>query len=58
MGHETCLLGEGIADIPGCLKALQDIGYTGPISIEHEPEDFNPLKECRISLQRLQKWMA
>ena len=40
--HETCLLGEGIVDVAGCLAALKAIGYPGVYSWEDEPEDRNP----------------
>jgi L-ribulose-5-phosphate 3-epimerase len=40
--HETCLLGDGVVDVAGCLVALRDIGYTGWYSWEDEPEDRNP----------------
>lgn len=58
MGHETCALGEGIADIPACVRALRDANYTGPISIEHEPEHFSPDADCRTSLVRLRAWLT
>ena len=56
--HETCALGDGIVDIPACLQAMHDIGYRGPISIEHEPETYDPSAETKESLQRLRNWMA
>jgi len=40
--HETCLLGEGIVNVAGCLAALKAIGYPGVYSWEDEPEDRNP----------------
>ena len=40
--HDTCALGEGILDVAACLQAIDDIGYTGPLSIEHEPEEGDP----------------
>ena len=33
---------EGIVDIADCLRAAADIGYDGPLSIEHEPEEGDP----------------
>lgn len=41
-GHETCLLGEGVVNVAGCLAALREIGYRGWYSWEDEPEDRNP----------------
>lgn len=40
--HDTCGFGEGIVDIAECVRAIGEIGYTGPLSIEHEPEQGDP----------------
>jgi sugar phosphate isomerase/epimerase len=40
--HETCLLGEGVVDVAGCIAALKAMGYAGSYSWEDEPEDRNP----------------
>ena len=58
MGHETCTLGEGVVGIEACVAALKEIGYAGGISIEHEPEDHNPLEDIRIGYSRLQNWLG
>ncbi len=55
--HETCRYGRGCVNIKGCVDTLQRIGYTGAISIEHEPEHFDPTADVRASLQRLQRWL-
>ena len=55
--HETCALGDGIADIPGCVEVLSQIGFSGPISIEHEPETFDPFEDVVVSRQRLESWL-
>jgi sugar phosphate isomerase/epimerase len=44
--HVTCPHGTGCVDIVACLEALAAIGYTGPLSIEHEPFDHDPTPEC------------
>ena len=51
--HETCLLGEGVVNVAGCLAALRDIGYTGWYSWEDEPEDRNPFD----SAVRNRRWI-
>ncbi len=56
-GHETCRLGEGVVPIQECVMILQKLGYTGALSIEHEPFDFDPREDCRLGLARLQKWL-
>lgn len=55
--HETCALGDGIVDIRGILNALNEIGYKGYISIEHEPEFHDPTEDIRKSLERVREWM-
>lgn len=57
MGHETCALGDGLARIETVVKHAVSHGFTGPIGIEHEPEDHDPAEECRLSLERLQQWL-
>ena len=56
-GHDTCRYGEGIVNIQGCVQALQEIGYDGPLGIEHEPERFDPAEDVRESLHLLQGWL-
>lgn len=57
MGHETCVLGDGVVGIEQVVEALRSIDYRGGISIEHEPEDRNPLGDVRLAYQRLQSWL-
>ena len=44
--HETCPLGEGTADVAGCLAALRELKYAGGYSWEDEPEDRNPFESA------------
>ncbi len=55
--HDTCAFGEGVVPIERCLETLKRNGYTGSISIEHEPEDHDPTDEVRASLKLVQDWM-
>lgn len=57
-GHDTCALGNGAVDIRGVLRALNEIGYRGNISIEHEPFDYDPTEDATISLIRAKEWWA
>jgi sugar phosphate isomerase/epimerase len=57
-GHETCLLGEGVAQVEVCLEALQEIGYQGWYSWEDEPEDRNPLESVVRNRQWIQERIA
>lgn len=55
--HETCRWGEGVVDVQACVHSLIGLGYTGPLSIEHEPEDHDPSDECRSMLAELREWL-
>jgi L-ribulose-5-phosphate 3-epimerase len=56
--HESCSWGEGIVDVESCLRALERIGYTGALTIEHEPEDHDPSDEIRAMREKLEGWLA
>ena len=55
--HDTCALGDGIANIPDCVAAILETGFSGTIGIEHEPETYDPTEEVKLSKQRLAEWM-
>lgn len=43
------VLGTGILDLPGLMKALNTVGFTGPLVIEYEGDEANPapaLRQC------------
>jgi sugar phosphate isomerase/epimerase len=56
--HDTCRYGQGIVPIERCVQVLSEIGYTGAISIEHEPEQFDPTEDCVAGLQMLRGWLG
>ena len=56
--HETCRWGEGIVDVEACVRTLRSIGYTGVLTVEHEPEDRDPAEECRAMREQLEGWLA
>jgi L-ribulose-5-phosphate 3-epimerase len=56
--HETCRWGDGIVPIEGCVRALQRLGYTGALAVEHEPETGDPTDDCRAMLAELRGWIA
>jgi sugar phosphate isomerase/epimerase len=55
--HETCRWGEGIVPIEQCVRALQRIGYTGALAVEHEPEREDPSEACRAMRIELEEWL-
>ena len=56
--HRTCRYGDGIVPIEGCVRALEEIGYRGGISIEHEPEDYDPTPEIVANARLLRGWLS
>ena len=56
--HETCRFGAGIVPVHECVRALDQIGYEGAISIEHEPETFDPSDDLRAMRAQLEEWLA
>jgi sugar phosphate isomerase/epimerase len=56
--HETCRWGRGIVDAEACVRALQRLGYTGAIAVEHEPEREDPSADCRAMRAELDAWLA
>lgn len=56
--HDTCRYGQGIVPIAECVRTLQAIGYEGGISVEHEPERYDPTEDCIASLQMLRGWLG
>lgn len=56
--HDTCRYSEGIVPLERCVRTLQKIGYTGAISVEHEPERFDPTDDCRANFAMLRTWLV
>jgi sugar phosphate isomerase/epimerase len=57
-GHDTCCYGEGVVPLRECVRVANQAGYDGAISIEHEPETYDPRDECVASRQLLEGWLA
>jgi sugar phosphate isomerase/epimerase len=56
--HDTCAYGDGVVPIEDCVRALGEIGYSGPISVEHEPEHYDPIPEVERSRRTLLELLA
>ena len=56
--HETCRWGEGIVPIEECVRVLQRTGYAGSITVEHEPETFDPTDDVRAMRAQLEGWLG
>jgi sugar phosphate isomerase/epimerase len=57
-GHETCRYGRGCVPVEACVRALVELGYTGGISIEHEPDFYNPNEDVAANLAMVKAWLA
>ncbi len=57
-GHETCVLGTGIVNIPDVVATLKEIGYDGWYSWEDEPEDRNPFDSARANREYIEKLLS
>jgi sugar phosphate isomerase/epimerase len=55
--HETCRWGDGVVDAEACVRALQRIGYSGAIAIEHEPDTYDPSEDLRSMRAELAGWL-
>lgn len=55
--HDTCAWGAGVVDVEACVRTLQRIGYSGALSIEHEPEDHDPSEEIRGMREQVEGWL-
>jgi L-ribulose-5-phosphate 3-epimerase len=52
-------LGEGEVNIPGFLRALQQVGYAGPLIVEREVGDQSGrIKDVATGLARLREWLG
>lgn len=56
--HDTCGYGDGVVPLRGCVEALERIGYRGGISVEHEPDAYDPRAEIRRARELLDEWLA
>jgi sugar phosphate isomerase/epimerase len=56
--HETCTLGTGLLDVTAVLAALREVGYNGYLSIEHEPDDYDPTAEIVQSRELVERLLG
>jgi L-ribulose-5-phosphate 3-epimerase len=55
--HVSVPYGQGVVPLRGCVAVLREIGYTGAITVEHEPEHEDPTGAVREGYRLLQMWM-
>jgi sugar phosphate isomerase/epimerase len=56
--HDTCRYGRGCVPLERCVQTLKRLGYQGAISVEHEPESYDPTEDCIASLGLLKGWLG
>jgi L-ribulose-5-phosphate 3-epimerase len=56
--HRTAAYGAGVVPLRACVDALRAIGYSGAISIEHEPDEGDPSEDVRRAREQLEAWLA
>ncbi len=56
--HDTCRYGQGIVPLEHCVQTLKQLGYSGGISIEHEPDHADPTPDVIASFAMLKGWLA
>jgi sugar phosphate isomerase/epimerase len=56
--HVSCMHGEGCARIADCVDALLELGYSGAVSLEHEPFDRDPTPECARMLTQITEQLS
>ena len=56
--HVTCMHGEGCARIADCVDALVELGYSGPVSIEHHAFDRDPTADCARALVLIREQLS
>jgi sugar phosphate isomerase/epimerase len=54
----SCAYDEGVVDIQGVVGALKAIGYTGAVSVEHEPAHEDPTPAVVHSAELLRGWLG
>jgi sugar phosphate isomerase/epimerase len=56
--HRTVRYGQGIVPLERCVHVLQEVGYDGGISVEHEPGLSDPTEDVVASFAMLKGWLV
>jgi len=57
-GWHSCSYSDGVVDVEGVARTLKEIGYTGAVSVEHEPYAHDPYDEVKRSGEQLRQWLG
>ncbi|HSJ53073.1 MAG TPA: sugar phosphate isomerase/epimerase [Anaerolineae bacterium] len=56
--HDSCRYGRGVVSVRECVAVLKRAGYREAISVEHEPERYDPTEDVVANLAMLRDWLA
>ncbi|GGK35658.1 hypothetical protein GCM10008955_31960 [Deinococcus malanensis] len=56
--HDTVGYGQGVVPLRRVVGSLNDMNYQGLISVEHEPEQFDPTEDIKESRRQLESWLS
>jgi sugar phosphate isomerase/epimerase len=56
--HDNCRWGEGIVPVRGAWEALVDLGFTGAITVEYEPDSGDPRPALASMRAELVGWQT
>jgi L-ribulose-5-phosphate 3-epimerase len=57
-GHDTCLYGVGVVPVKACVEILKQANYSGALSIEHEPDHYDPSDEVVANANMVKDWLG
>ncbi len=57
-GWHSCAYADGVVNVHGVADVLKELGYSGAVSVEHEPAFEDPMPAVLSSTQLLRQWLA
>jgi L-ribulose-5-phosphate 3-epimerase len=54
--HDNCPWGEGVVPVHDCFEAVVSVGFTGPLTVEYEPDDGDPRVAIGRMREELEAW--
>ncbi|MCL4543214.1 MAG: sugar phosphate isomerase/epimerase [Chloroflexi bacterium] len=57
-GWHSCAYEEGVVNVYGVAEALRQLGYSGAVSVEHEPHHEDPMPAVVRSARALRQWLG
>jgi sugar phosphate isomerase/epimerase len=57
LDHRNAAHGEGAVPLEETVRALLEVGYTGPIGVEDHPFDRDPTRTLPLGRRLLEGWL-